>query len=168
MRVEEASLFFVLMILIMTDIELKIKDLTAAIINSTDVYVVEVEVKGTMGNQIIWVYLDTEQGGISIDKCAKVSNELSLVLDANELITNKYVLNVSSPGLDRPLIDLRQYKNSVGRKIKVRYLSEEGGKNIIGKLVAFDGTILSLELEKGESFTITIEKALETKVLPVW
>lgn len=168
MRVEEASLFFVLMILNMTDLELKIKDLTEAIVRGTDTYVVEVEVKGALGNQIIWVYLDTEQGGISIDVCAKVSNELSIVLDANELISSKYVLNVSSPGLDRPLVDARQYKNNVGRKVKVRYMSDEGGKNIVGKLTAFDGAQLSVELEKGGMMTIALEKALETKVLPVW
>lgn len=152
----------------MTDPELKIKDLVESIIRGTDIYVVDVEVKGALGNQVVWVYLDTEAGGISIDRCAKVSNELSILLDANDLITGKYVLNVSSPGLDRPLKDPRQYKNNVGRKVKVRYMTDEGGKNTSGVLLSFDGETLVIEQEKKDALHISLEKALETKVLPAW
>ncbi|TNE74110.1 ribosome maturation factor RimP [bacterium] len=152
----------------MTEPEIKIKDLAESVIRGTDIYVVDVELKGALGNQIIWVYLDTEQGGISVDSCAKVSNELGLLLDANEVISGKYLLNVSSPGLDRPLKDARQYKNNIGRKVKVRYKTEEGGKNTSGKLVGFDGEVLTIELEKGPVQQIPLEKALETKVLPAW
>lgn len=152
----------------MTDPELKIKDLVESIIRGTDIYVVDVEVKGALGNQVVWVYLDTETGGISIDRCAKVSNELSILLDANDLITDRYVLNVSSPGLDRPLKDPRQYKNNVGRKVKVRYMTEEGGKNTSGVLLSFDGETLVIEQENKDVLHISLENALETKVLPAW
>ena len=47
-------------------------------------------------------------------------------------------------------------------------MSEDGGKNVIGKLTAFDGESIKIETEKGEEITVSLEKALETKILPVW
>lgn len=152
----------------MTDQEVKIKELTQTVLPSAETFVVDVEVKGTLGNHLVWVFLDTETGGITIDQCADVSNELSLLLDAHDLFSGRYILNVSSPGLDRPLKDPRQYPKNVGRKAKVRYMTEEGGKHITGKLTAYDGESIQLETESGEFFTVSLEKTLETKILPAW
>jgi ribosome maturation factor RimP len=165
----KASLFFVCIYQKrMTDLEYIIKNFTETTLPSANAFVVDVEVKGVSGNQIVWIYLDSLEGGVSVEDCASVSNQLGLLLEVNELFSGKYVLNVSSPGLDRPLKDLRQYPKNVGRKVKVRYMSEDGGKNITGKLTAFDGESIHIETEKGEQLTISLEKALETKILPVW
>jgi ribosome maturation factor RimP len=152
----------------MTDLELVIKSFTDSVLPTAGTFVVDVEVKGVSGNQIVWIYLDTADGGVSVEDCAIVSTQLGILLEANELFSGKYVLNVSSPGLDRPLKDLRQYPKNVGRKVKLRYMSEDGGKNVIGKLTAFDGESIKIETEKGEEITVSLEKALETKILPVW
>ncbi|NCP83715.1 MAG: ribosome maturation factor RimP [Bacteroidetes bacterium] len=152
----------------MTDLELVIKSFTDSVLPTAGTFVVDVEVKGVSGSKIVWIYLDTVDGGVSVEDCATVSNQLGILLEANELFSGKYVLNVSSPGLDRPLKDLRQYPKNVGRKVKLRYLSEDGGKNVIGKLTAFDGESIQIETEKGEQLTVSLEKALETKILPVW
>jgi len=152
----------------MTDLELVIKSFTDSVLPTAGTFVVDVEVKGISGSQIVWIYLDTVDGGVSVEDCATVSTQLGILLEANELFSGKYVLNVSSPGLDRPLKDLRQYPKNVGRKVKLRYLSEDGGKNITGKLTAFDGESIQIETEKGEHLTVSLEKALETKILPVW
>jgi len=152
----------------MTDLELVIKSFTDSVLPTAGTFVVDVEVKGVSGSKIVWIYLDTVDGGVSVEDCATVSNQLGILLEANELFSGKYVLNVSSPGLDRPLKDLRQYPKNVGRKVKLRYLSEDGGKNITGKLTAFDGESIQIETEKGEQLTVSLEKALETKILPVW
>jgi ribosome maturation factor RimP len=152
----------------MTDLEVKIKELTDSVLPNQETFVVDVEVKGTSGNQLVWVYLDTHTGGVSVEDCATVSNQLGLLLEANELFNGKYVLNVSSPGLDRPLKDSRQYPKNVGRKAKVRFMTEEGGKTLIGTFIAYDGQQLQLETEKDGVVSISLDKALETKILPAW
>lgn len=167
-RVVRPHFFLYLEYQLMTELELKIKELTESVISGSSTYVVDVEAKGVSGNYQIWVYLDTEEGGIGIDKCAKVSNELGILIEAHEIIDSKYILNVSSPGLDRPLKDLRQYKNNVGRKVKVKWQASEDTVTTKGKLTQFDGDAITVDAGKAGPITINLEQIIETKVLPVW
>ena len=75
------------------------------------------------GNQsVLRVFIDSDDSekGVNVDDCAQVSRQLSAVLDVEDPITGHYVLEVSSPGLDRPLFKLDQYQAYIGSEIKIK------------------------------------------------
>ncbi len=110
--------------------------------------------QGENGNTLR-VYID-KSGGILLDDCAKVSHQLSAVLDVEEPIQSKYTLEVSSPGIDRPLFKVRDYKQYRDRQVKIRtFVTVSGRRNFVGKLVAADDNEVHVEID-GETFAITL------------
>lgn len=150
------------------DITQKIKELTIPLAEEKGLFLVDVELKTGSGNEL-WVYLDGEDRGISLDECADISRELGFLIDAHELFAGKYSLNVSSPGLSRPLSDPRQYHKNVGRVIKVRYSDQDATKKISGELIQVtDGNIIVAESEgktKKEQ-SIEFSSIIEAKIIP--
>ncbi|MEQ8472918.1 MAG: ribosome maturation factor RimP [Marinoscillum sp.] len=104
-------------------------------------FVVKVILKGNSGSQRLIVLLDGDQG-INIDRCSKVSRALSAILEEQDLIDDKYHLEVSSAGLDFPLQSVRQYKKNVGRSLKVDLLD---GSNVSGELKDVNDDLIVLE-----------------------
>lgn len=151
------------------DIADRIKTLAAQAAEGNGLYIVDVEVKGGAQQPLVWVYIDAEQGQAGIDDCTRISRELQVLLDAHDLYRDgNYTLNVSTPGLSRPLLDIRQYRNNVGRRAKVK-LRREGAKTEVyeGTLLEVgDGTI-TVETKKGPS-VLPFEEIIETKILPAW
>lgn len=88
------------------------------------------------------VYVDKD-GGVTIDDCEKLSHELSILLDVEDVFKHPYTLEVSSPGLDRRLDTEKDFNRTVGRNVKF-FLHEpvEGKKEILGKVLgAGDGSV---------------------------
>ena len=115
------------------------------------------------GHSLLRIFIDSENG-INVDDCAKVSRQLSAVLDVEDPISGKYTLEVSSPGLDRPLFKIEQYSVYIGSTIKVKLSRAiEGQKKFKAALVAVDEVQQSIEIElNGESISIdfiNIDKA---------
>lgn len=146
----------------------KTEEFLQPILAGGSLFVVDIEIKGSGNRPVINIYLDNEEGGVDVDECAKISNELSVVLEAHELVGENYVLNVSSPGLDRPLKDIRQYRKNVGRKVSVSYNSEEGPKTIPGTFTKFNDEVLTVEKENGEPVEIPYSEVTHAKVFPAW
>lgn len=87
---------------------------------------------------VLRVYLDKE-GGITLDDCAHFSDRIGSFLDAEKAIERSYVLEVSSPGLDRVLRKERDFQRFAGRKVKVRLKAPENGQRVFyGTLVGFE------------------------------
>jgi ribosome maturation factor RimP len=110
---------------------------------------------------VLRVYIDT-QTGVDIEQCATVSRQISSVLDVADLISGEYTLEVSSPGLDRPLFTLSQYEQSIGVVINLRLRAPfEGRRNFKGLLasVDIDKVILQLGQDEYELPFESIEKA---------
>jgi len=106
---------------------------------------------------ILRVYIDKEKG-ISLDDCQKVSHQVSAVLDVEEPIKGSYTLEVSSPGLDRPIFTLEQCKQFVGKQIKVKLrVPVKGRRNFSGKLESIEGEDLILLIDD-EKFVISFLK----------
>lgn len=82
-------------------------------------FIVDVIISARSGPQKVLVVVDGDQG-ITIDDCANISRDLAKVLDELPLLNDRYVLEVSTPGLDQPLKLKRQYKKNVGRKLRVK------------------------------------------------
>jgi ribosome maturation factor RimP len=110
---------------------------------------------------VLRVFIDSENG-ITVDDCSKVSYQVSAMLDVEDPIPGQYTLEISSPGLDRPLFEIAHYEKFVSSRIKVRtYHPINKRRNFVGMLVRVDGMDIHL-LIGTEEVTIPfsdIEKA---------
>ncbi len=107
---------------------------------------VDVELKHAKGGALLRVYVD-RAGGIGLDDLQSVSEEVSAILDAEDPIDGHYTLEVSSPGLDRPLRGEADYRRFVGRLAKLSsYEPVEGRRHWTGRIVACDDGIVTLDL----------------------
>jgi len=95
------------------------------------------------------VYIDTTRAdGIQIDDCATVSRQLSAVLDVEDVIDVAYQLEVSSPGLDRPLFDAAHFKDQVGETIKVKMnVGVAGRRKFTGELISVAEDSATIEVD---------------------
>ena len=111
---------------------------------------VDIELKRAPGGQLLRLYVD-KPGGIGLDDLQSVSEEVSAILDAEDPIEGHYTLEVSSPGLDRPLKTEDDYRRFVGRLAKLSsYVPVDGRRHWTGRIVACEGGVVTLELEKGQ------------------
>lgn len=112
-------------------------------------------------SSLLRLYIDSP-AGIGIDDCEKVSRQVSAVLDVEDPIDSEYRLEVSSPGLDRPLFKPEHYQVQIGRLLKLKlHLPLNGRRNFKGRLVSTSAQGLELELD-GQHFRIafsSIDKA---------
>ncbi len=107
---------------------------------------------------VIRLFID-KPGGIGVEDCSKTSQKVSFLLDNETWLPQGYVLEVSSPGIDRPLHSEKDYLNSVGSKIKVKlYESINNQKRFIGKLLEVKEDKIVLELENSVKQEIEIIK----------
>ncbi|MCK5280191.1 MAG: ribosome maturation factor RimP, partial [Cyclobacteriaceae bacterium] len=83
-----------------------------------EIFLVEVNIKGKPGNQKIQVFIDGDQY-VDVDECSKISRKLSDELEGRDLIEGRYIIEVSSPGVDKPLKLIRQYPKHIGRELEV-------------------------------------------------
>lgn len=94
-------------------------------------------------------YIDKE-GGISVDDCEIVSRKLSDWLDKEDFISESYVLEVSSPGLGRPLKKEKDFARSIGKDVEIRlYKALNKSKEYTGRLKAYDKESVLLQMEDG-------------------
>ena len=93
----------------------KIKGLIKPLFDQKGIYLVEIELRGHINNQVLSVYADTETG-ITMQQITEISREISDILDIEDLIKGKYRLNISSPGIDRPLTEPWQYRRNIEKK----------------------------------------------------
>ncbi len=104
-------------------------------------FLVDFMVKGTPGNQKLLIIIDGDNG-VNIDHCSMVNRKVGAILEEEDLISGKYFLEVSSPGLDHPIKLKRQYEKNAGRQLNVE---KNDGEIVSGKLLKVDNNALILE-----------------------
>jgi ribosome maturation factor RimP len=112
---------------------------------SEEYFIVDVTVAGSGGRQKITVLLDGDSG-ITIDKCAEISRFLGEEIEKRDLVSQNYILEVSSPGIDYPLKYSRQYKRNIGRKLKVQLTDDKSYSGTL-KEVKDDCIIVEAEVQ---------------------
>jgi ribosome maturation factor RimP len=117
---------------------------------------VEVEFRPEGGRRVLRVYID-KPGGVTIDDCADMSNLLSTALDVADFISGTYYLEVSSPGIDRPVRKPEDFARFVGEPVKLRaQTAVQGRKRFAGVLTGFEDGLIHLECD-GEPCSVHIE-----------
>lgn len=114
---------------------------------------VDVEYVKEGGNWYLRAYID-KPGGITVDDCEVISRELSDKLDEKDFVEDAYILEVSSPGLGRPLKKEKDFERSLGEEVEVRtYRAVNRQKEFTGILKAYDKDSITIELENEEKMT---------------
>lgn len=122
---------------------------------------VGIEYAGQGRGSVLRIYIDSANG-ISVDDCQRVSHQVSGVLDVEDPIQGRYALEVSSPGLDRPLFSVEHFERFVGHRAKIRlHTPLNGQRNFAGVLKAVDdGNVVIVENEVAIALPLaTIDKA---------
>ena len=132
--------------------EKKAEELLAPIVDSKGFELVDVEYVKEGGTWYLRGYID-KPGGITVNDCETVSREFSEKLDEKDFIEDSYIMEISSPGLDRPLKKEKDYQRSLGRLIEVRtYRPIDKRKEFCGILKAYDADTVTIE-EDGSDIT---------------
>ncbi|OUQ52606.1 ribosome maturation factor RimP [Lachnoclostridium sp. An118] len=129
--------------------EQKTEEILLPIVEKNGFELVDVEYVKEGGNWYLRAYID-KPGGINVDDCEIVSRELSDILDEKDFIDEAYILEVSSPGLGRPLKKEKDFKRSLGQEVEVRtYRMMDRKKEFTGILKDHDKDTVTIEMEDG-------------------
>lgn len=117
------------------------------ILESQGMELVDLEYRRESQGWVLRLYID-RQGGISVNDCAEASGEVGAVLEIRDLIPNPYVLEISSPGLSRPLKKREHFEKYQNRLVKIKTFEPlEGRRNFKGTLLGLEGESVRLEVE---------------------
>jgi len=139
------------------------------ILDSTGLELVEIEFARMGKDAVLRLFIDRE-GGVTLDDCAGVSRELSAILDVEEVITVNYTLEVSSPGLDRPLKKTQDYERYAGRLVKIRtyepFPDDAGNKRktFLGTLEGLVGGSIRITLTEGQTASIPLDRVAKANL----
>ena len=101
-------------------------------------------------NTILQIMADKSEGGIEVDDCAKISTAVGATLDVEDPIVDEYALEVSSPGIDRPLTRLKDFENFEGYEAKIETTELiDGRRRFKGQLAGIDGNDVLINVEEG-------------------
>jgi ribosome maturation factor RimP len=132
----------------------KIKEIVEPIINLEGIDLVDIEYKMEHGRWILRIYIDKE-GGVTLDDCSNISGEVGEILDVKDIIKNRYILEVSSPGLTRPLKKEEDFKRFKGRLVNIKtFEAVDNRKRFRGELVDFVDKMVIIREEHGEVFKL--------------
>ncbi len=109
------------------------------------------------------IYIDTLDGsGVSIDQCTNVSREVSALLDVSGGLNSAYMLEVSSPGIERRLFKLADYERYIGSNIKIKLCEPVDGKrNFLGELTVVSDQLLHIKEATGDAYVIDYNNVLK-------
>ncbi len=132
--------------------ESKTEELVMPLIQQNQFELVDVEYVKEGSNWYLRVYID-KPGGINVDDCERISRALSDLLDEKDYIEDAYILEVSSPGLGRPLKKEKDFERSIGKDVDIRlYRAKNGCKEFTGALISYDKDTVTVN-EAGEELT---------------
>jgi ribosome maturation factor RimP len=125
-----------------------LKELIEPLLSGMGIDLVDLELRGHRGSSLLRIYVD-EPGGISLERCTSASRAIAACLDQHDPVAGHYTLEVSSPGVDRPLTTEKDFARHQGRKIDLQYLRDNEEQKCTGTIErAADGMLL---LRSGES-----------------
>ena len=141
----------------------KVAEVAESLAPSMELELVEVEYRRVGRSMVLRVFIDKD-GGVTLDDCADFSREFSQLLDVEDFIREHYTLEVSSPGLDRPLKREQDYVRYAGRLVKLRTFelfpdaSGNNRKTFLGILIGLENGMVKVQLKEGQLAEIPLNK----------
>lgn len=128
------------------DLGKEISRLVEKFIDSDDIFLVEVDIKGKPGNLKIQAFIDGDQY-VNVDACSKISRKISNELEERDIIEGRYIIEVSSPGVDKPLKLIRQFPKHIGRELEI--ITKEN-KKYQGELLKVLGEEIEISIKSSK------------------
>lgn len=146
------------------DLKDKVRGIIEPVINSLGIELEDLEVNKMKGKALLRVFIEKE-GGITIDDCESVSREIAAILDVEDPVPYSYVLEVSSPGLDRPLKEPRHFIRYAGKTVRVvTHKPVDKETFFVGKLLNADDKEIVILLEKDRKITVPYENISKARL----
>lgn len=142
----------------------QITEIVQPIADSYKAFLVDVSVRGERTSKVVEIFVDTDNG-ISLDICSAISRTLSEQLDRANIIQGRYRLDVSSPGLDKPLKLLRQYHKNIGRHCKI-IVEQDGKRTTLEGILENVGERSVIVVHKGIPKEVAFSNIIETYIIP--
>ncbi len=143
----------------------RLNEIIEPVVEEVGLELVDISARQEQKRNILVVTIDKE-GGITIDDCAAVSDKISFLLDIEDVIEQKYHLEVGSPGIFRELKKERDYARSIGKRIKAVLKSPiKGKKQVIGQLTLFQDQVITITDEKGET-PVRLDQVKKVQLFP--
>jgi len=122
-----------------------VNKIATKVAKAVGIELVHVEIAGTKRDVVVRIYID-KKGGVTIEDCSIVSRSVEEVLDSEDFIPSKYVLEVSSPGIERQLYSLNDFVKFAGHLAKVKTNTEiDGQKTFVGPITQVDGETITVD-----------------------
>jgi ribosome maturation factor RimP len=138
-------LFWATVVLMKSSVSERIREIAAQAAEENGLELVHAQVAGTSKKLVITVFID-KQGGVTHEDCSKVSRKLDAILDAEDFIPSAYLLEISSPGLERGLYSQKDFEKFVGSPAKVKIAAPiNGQKNFRGRIKVVEGDEIVFE-----------------------
>ncbi len=148
----------------MEDIKGKITALAESVAGEYGVVVVDMEIAGNMRRPTLRIFIE-KSGGVTLEDCERVSRAMSAVLDVEDPIKSPYVLEVSSPGLDRPLKRLKDFEASVGKLARIITRESIDKQNFfVGRITEVRDTTIILTMKNNTKMTIPVEQIAKARL----
>ena len=141
----------------------KVKELTSDLFAGSNLVLVELKVFREKGKIKLRFLVDRSEGGIRLDECAQLNGQISQILDNAQFLEESYILEVFSPGLDRPLVCLEDFSRAIGRDIRL-FLKDpiKNKTELIAKVDKIDNQNVTFLVE-AEDIQIPIDNIIKAK-----
>ena len=141
-----------------------VKNLAERILVSEGMELVDLEFRQEGRKWILRLFIDRE-GGVTLDDCANISRQLSIALDVEDFIDRQYLLEVSSPGINRPLTKDADFNKYSGKKVRIKTLEPIAGqRNFAGILSDFKNGIVTLVTEEKDTCKIDRKNIIKARL----
>lgn len=141
-------------------VEEKAQQICEPLIAAEGLELVDLEFVREHGGWVLRLFIDKPGGAIGVDECAQASHAVDRALDVEEAIGHEYTLEVSSPGLNRPLKKPTHFESAKGKMVRIKTfapLFEPPRKNFLGTLSDVTGEAVTVEVEGAGPFTISLK-----------
>ena len=144
----------------------ELSELLAPAIADLGLELVGIEFSPNSGSSLLRVYIDEPERGVNIDDCERASREISALLDVNDPVAGRYTLEVSSPGLERPLFTPEHFTRFMGEIVKLNLsLPIDGRRRFQGAIRAVEGDRITLD-QDGTDVTIVHANVVRARLVP--
>lgn len=145
----------------------EIVELLSPTVQALGMELLGIEYAASGSSALLRLYIDVADRPVNVEDCEAVSREVSAVLDVEDPITSNYTLEVSSPGIDRPLFTLAHFARFAGEQAKVNLrLPQDGRRRLQGKILRTEAGRVVLAEDNGNEFTVSIDNIEKARLVP--